>query len=98
MSLAAPPPIVGPAPRLDTLDKVEVILRAASAADDGPLSFAEIKRRMGAKSIRHSTIRTCVAHLERFGLVTVDPVAGVMWTLHEDAAFWSPKRKTRKLA
>lgn len=95
-SIAPPPPIDGPAPRLDTIDRVESILRAAHASDEGPLSFAEIKRRMGAKSIRHTTIKTAVAHLARFGLVSVDPRSGVMWTLHEDPAFW--RKRVTKLA
>jgi len=95
-SIAPPPPIDGPAPRLDTIDRVESILRAAHAVDEGPLSLAEIKRRMGVKSIRHNTIKTAVAHLSRFGVVTVDAKNGVMWTLHDDPAFW--RKRVTKLA
>ena len=87
-----PGAIRGPAPRLDTVHRVEAILRAAAARDEGPLPLAEIKRRLPSKSVRHSTVRTCVDELARLGLVTADPAAGVMWTLHEDPAFWAKKR------
>lgn len=77
----APPEAVrGPVPRLTTLWTVETVLHEAWARDDGPLSFEEIKRRMGSKGIRHSTVRTCVQELARLGKATVTP-SGVMWTL-----------------
>ena len=78
-----------PSPRLATVHKVEEILRSAAADDEGPLRFAEIKRRMRAKSVRHATVRACVEELKRLRLVTEDPIRGVMWTLHEDPRFWS---------
>lgn len=75
---------------------MESILRKAAANDEGPLRLAEIKRRMRAKSVRHSTVRECVEELKRFHLVTEDPERGVLWTLHEDPTFWS-RRNLLKL-
>lgn len=92
MSLTDPPrPFRGPFPLLTTVHQVEAILRKAAADDEGPLRLAEIKRRMRAKSVRRSTIRGCVEELKRFHLVTEDPKRGVLWTLHEDPAFWNRK-------
>ena len=92
MSTIAPPePTEGPSPRLRTVHRIERILREAAARDEGPLSLAEIGRRMEAKSVRHATVRACVDELKRFHLVTEDPKRGVMWTLHEDPTFWSKK-------
>lgn len=89
-----PPPkeIEGSSPLLRTLHEVEILLRKAVGEDEGPLSLAEIERRMHAKSVRHATIRACVDELKRLHLVTEDPRRGVMWTLHEDPKFWSRKR------
>ncbi len=84
-----------PSPRLETLHEVERIIRKAAADEEDPLSLAEIKRRMDAKSVRHSTVRACVEELKRLHLVTEDPKRGVMWTLHEDPKFWSGKRLIR---
>jgi hypothetical protein len=78
----------GPSPRLDTLHRVELILRRAHARDEGPLRLAEIKRRMGVKSIRHATVRACVDELVRFRFVTFHPAHGALWTLREDPSFW----------
>lgn len=88
IKLPKPRPIKGPAPRLDTVHRVEMILRRAHEADDGPLTLAEVKRRLGVKSVRHSTIRACVDELVRLGLVSHDPKHGVMWTLCEDPKLW----------
>lgn len=97
ITLPKPRKIKGPAPRLDTVHRVEMALRRAYERDDGPISLAELKRRLGVKSMRHSTIRTCVEELERLGLVTFDPKRGVMWTLCEDPRLWD-RRGTRRLA
>lgn len=94
-TIAVPEPLPGPSPLLRTLHEVERILREAAAKDEGPLSLAEIKRRMSAKSIRHSTVRACVEELKRFHLITEDPARGVLWTLHEDPAFWTRKGLVR---
>ncbi|MFQ5909514.1 MAG: hypothetical protein ACE5IJ_02195 [Thermoplasmata archaeon] len=88
-TLEPPKPAKGPSPRLKTLHEVELILRKSASKDEGPLSLAEIRRRMKAKSVRHSTVRTCVNELKRLHLVTEDPGKGVMWTLYEDPEFWS---------
>lgn len=88
-TIAPPRSNDGPSPTLDTLHEVEHILRAAQAQDEGPLSLAEIERRMDAKSVRHATLRGCIDELKRFQLVTEDPQEGVMWTLHEDPSFWA---------
>jgi len=91
-TVIAPPDRVGePSPLLRTLHEVELVLRKAAARDEGPMSLAEIKRRMEAKSVRHSTVRTCVNELKRLHLVTEDPRRGVLWTLHEDPRFWARK-------
>lgn len=74
-----PPPIKGPAPRLDTINEIEVIIRKATANGETPISLNEIKRRMKAKAVRHSTVRTAVDHLKRMGCV---------WTTKEGAAEW----------
>lgn len=93
MSSIRPPVAIRlPSPRLRTLHEVEAILRTAASKDEGPLHLAEIKRRMRAKSVRHSTVRVCIDELTRLHLVTEDPHRGVMWTLHEDPQFWSRKR------
>jgi len=90
-TIAPPRPIKGPAPLLTTVHEVEIILRRADARDEGPISLAEIARRMKAKSVRHSTIRACVDELRRLGFVTESPSKGVLWTLHEDEKFWAAK-------
>jgi DNA-binding IclR family transcriptional regulator len=88
---ALPKTTRGPAPTLTTLHAVELILRKADSRGEGPLSLAEIKRRMKAKSVRHSTIRTCVDELQRLGFVLYSPRRGVMWTYNPDPAFWAKK-------
>lgn len=98
MSTIKPPaPVEGPVPRLDTLHEIETILRRAHAEDEGPLRLAEVKRRMAAKAVRHSTVRACIDELKRLHLVTEDEKRGVMWTLHEDPDFWA-RRDVTKLA
>lgn len=88
-SVSPPVDNEGPSPLLSTLHEVERILRESAARDEGPLSLAEIGRRMTAKSVRHATVRACVDELARFHLVTHDLRHGVMWTLYEDDSFWS---------
>ncbi len=96
MSTVLPPrELPGPSPVLRTFHEVEALLRTAAARDEGPISLAEIKRRMHSKSVRHTTVRACVEELKRLRLVTEDPRRGVLWTLHEDPAFWSRKGLVR---
>lgn len=83
-----PEPSDGPSPTLATLHEVERILRKARARDEGPLSLAEVERRMEAKQVRHATLRACVDELVRLGFATEDDAEGVLWTLHEDPQFW----------
>jgi len=90
--VSPPRELPGPSPTLRTLHQVERIFRAAHANDEGPLTLAEIKRRLPAKTVRHATIRACVEELKRLYLVTEDPKRGVMWTLYENPAFWQRKR------
>jgi hypothetical protein len=109
MTSSIPPPPVGPravkkavhggpVPRLDTLWKIEAILREANEREEDPITFEEIKRRLGTKSVRHSTIRACVTELERQGMVSVAP-SGVAWTYASDALVaWESTRKWTRLA
>ena len=90
-TILPPKAIKGPSPVLRTLHEVEFLIRKAVAEDEGPLSLAEIGRRMHAKTVRHATVRACVDELKRWHLVTEDPRRGVMWTFHEDPDFWSRK-------
>src|SRR5436309_11450945 len=91
-TIAPPRELPGPSPLLKTVHGVERILREAHANDEGPLTLAEVKRRLGAKSIRHSTVRACIEELKRFHLVSEDPQRGVMWTFFEEPPAWRRKR------
>jgi hypothetical protein len=71
-----------PSPRLSTVHAVARVLKEATAADEGPLSLAEVGRRMPAKRVRHETLRACVNELKILGFVT-EGSKGVMWTLAE---------------
>lgn len=88
LAVEFPPPVKRPAPRLDTLNEVETIIRNATEAGETPISLNEVKRRMRAKSVRHHTVRACVDHLKRWGAVWESP-RGVEWALVTDPAFWS---------
>ncbi|TLZ52887.1 MAG: hypothetical protein E6K18_01875 [Methanobacteriota archaeon] len=94
-SIAPPRELPGPSPVLRTVHQVERILREAQANDEGPLTLAEIKRRLDARSIRHSTVRACVEELKRFHLVAEDSKRGVMWTHFEEPPSWRRKRWVR---
>jgi hypothetical protein len=83
----------GPVPNMKAYWKVEAIVRAAHARDEDPISFEEIKRRMDAKSVRHSTVRACVAEMERQGNAVVVP-DGVLWCpMSVEAVLYESKRK-----
>lgn len=69
-----------PSPRLSTVHAVAHVLKDAAAADEGPLSLAEVGRRLPAKRVRHATLRACVDELKLLGFAT-EGANGVMWTL-----------------
>lgn len=87
----------GPVPNMKAYWQVEGIIRAAHAREEDPISFEEIKRRMGAKSVRHSTVRACVSELERQGNAVVTP-SGVLWCpMSIETVLYESKRKWVKL-
>lgn len=73
MVFEMPPRIRGPAPTLTTINEIEVIIRKATEKAETPISLAEIKRRMKAKAVRHSTVKAAVEHLKRMACVAEDP-------------------------
>ncbi len=80
MVFEMPPRIRGPAPTLTTINEVEVIIRKATDKAETPISLAEIKRRMKAKAVRHSTVKAAVEHLKRMACVAEDPMGrGFEW-------------------
>lgn len=79
--LAYPPKAeASPSPRLTTVHAVARVLKEAAQADEGPLSLAEIGRRLPAKRVRHGTVRACVDELKILGFLS-EGSKGVMWTL-----------------
>jgi len=83
--LPAPPKLKGPSPTLRTVYRVFEIIRAAEEGGELPISLEEIKRRMGAKGVRHATIQNVLAHLEWEGSIlrTRD---GPIWILASPSA------------
>ena len=82
LMIGIPPPpddVRGPIPRLDTLWKVERIIRDANDEGEGPLTLREIARRLEEKGVGPATVRVCVDELARRGLVTAT-ARGVAWT------------------
>lgn len=71
MRLEVPEPPIDANPRLSTLLEVEAILVENLLHWEGPLSFAEIGRRMHAKRVRPAVIRACVQELARQGRVVI---------------------------
>lgn len=82
-----PPETEGRGPTLSTMHEIEQILREA----DSPLSLNEIKRRMSAKAVRHSTVRQVVDEFERLGFVA-EGSKGVIWSLNLSPEAWSKGR------
>ncbi len=82
-------------PTLDTLHRVERVLRLAAANGEPPLSLAEIARRLPVKKIRRETVKACVAELARFHTVA-EGKAGVMWVLTTDDEVWAKPRVALK--
>lgn len=87
-----PPVIEGPSPRLDTLHRIESILREAARRGEGPLSYAEIERRLPVKKIRRATLKAVLAELRRFHLVA-EGSKGVLWVFAEDDEVWNRPRE-----
>ena len=71
VQLVAPHAPTDANPRLSTLLEVEGILVMNLLHWEGPLSYAEIGRRMHAKRVRPAVIRACVEELVRQGRVLV---------------------------
>lgn len=71
VQIEAPRPPTDANPRLSTLLEVETILVENLKDWGGPLSHAEIGRRMHAKRVRPAVIRACVQELTRQGRVVV---------------------------
>ncbi len=92
MQIAAPPDYDGPTPNLETLHRVERVLRAAATSGEPPLSLAEIERRLPVKKIRRSTVKACVKELARFHLVAHGS-KGVMWVLAGSDDVWGRPRE-----
>jgi hypothetical protein len=69
--LKVPQPPEDANPRLSTLLEVEAILVRNLKDWEGPLSFAEIGRRMSAKKVRPAVVRACVQELVRQGRAVV---------------------------
>ncbi len=65
------PTLQRPVPGLDKLLEIEAIVSSAAKQGQTPLSLAEIKRRMEAKSVRHQTVKDCLAVLTHYGRVHV---------------------------
>jgi hypothetical protein len=80
-----------PSPRLSTVHSIARILRDSVERDEGPLSLAEIGRRLPAKRVRHETLRACVDELKLLGFVT-EGSKGVMWTLTTSDEVWRKAR------
>jgi hypothetical protein len=80
-----PPKVRKANPTLGTLHAVERILRDAHARREGPLSYAEIERRMPARRVRFEVIQASVLELARHRLVTVGS-DGVMWVVQDPRA------------
>jgi hypothetical protein len=91
MVFEMPPRIRGPAPTLTTINEVEVIIRKATAEAETPISLAEIKRRMKAKAVRHSTVKAAVDHLRRMGCLVAAPNGSVEWGLITNPEFLHQK-------
>lgn len=89
MHMQAPPRILKANPTLRTLHDVERILRAAAKKREPPLSYAEIGRRMPAKSVRFDVVKQAVLELARYDLVAVGS-DGVHWAVVPDWVWQRP--------
>lgn len=71
LELRVPRPPQDANPRLSTLLEVEAILVENLEDWEGPLSHAEIGRRMRAKKVRPAVVRVCIHELVRQGRAIV---------------------------
>ena len=94
MMLEMPPRLEGKGPTLATVVEVGRILERAR--EEGPISLAEVGRRMAAKRVRHAAIRTSVDFLKQLGFV-MEGSKGVHWTFNRDRKFWAAARRARPL-
>lgn len=89
MLMEPPPATLRANPTLRTLHEVERILRAAQKRREGPLSYAEIARRMPAKAVRFDVVREAVWELARHDLVAVGS-DGVTWAVVPESVWKRP--------
>ena len=89
MHMQEPPRHLKANPTLRTLHQVERILRAAARKGEPPLSYAEIGRRMPAKSVRFDVVKTAVLELARFDLVAVGS-DGIHWAVVPESVWSRP--------
>lgn len=80
-----PPQQLKANPTLETVHAVERVLRDAHQAKQGPLSYAEIERRLPAKRVRFETIQAAVLELARHRLVVVGS-DGISWIVQDARA------------
>lgn len=92
VGIPLPPRSDPPSPTLETLHRVERILRKAAKKGEPPLSYAEIERRLPVKKIRRDTVKKCVNELARFRLVAIGS-KGVMWVYTESDQAWNTPTK-----
>lgn len=71
LKLKVPRPPQDANPRLSPLLEVEAILVQNLKHWEGPLSYAEIGRRMSAKKVRPAVVRACVQELVRQGRAVI---------------------------
>lgn len=85
----------GPSPTLATVHRIESVLRKAARRGEGPLSYAEIERRLPVKKIRRDTLKAALHELARFHLVAQGS-KGVMWVQATSDAVWNRPRESLK--
>lgn len=94
MLMELPPSVTKNGPTMAQIVEIGRILE--KAAEEPPLSLAEIGRRMSAKRVRHSTVRACVDFLARVGVITTGS-KGAQWTFRSDERFWKAAAAGRSL-
>lgn len=86
--IARPKTSKGSSPTLDTVHRIELVLRDAAARGEGPLSYNEVERRLPVKKARREATKAAIAELERFHLVAQGS-KGVMWVFTESDEAWN---------